>query len=150
MHPYKCGESRNRLYAAASIVQQLWRPRFLKDMANLEGIQRRSTKYILNDYTTNYKDRLIVLNLLPLMYWFDLQDLMFCLKDPDNSINIHRYITFSSSGTRATTHNQLKPSLNRTSTTQHFYFKGYGTKYPATFLIYRSLTTLVGQLHQQF
>ena len=71
---------------------QLWRPRFLKDIANLEQIQRRSTKYILNNYTTNYKDRLIQLNLLPLMYWYDLQDLMFllkCLKDPDNNINIH-------------------------------------------------------------
>ena len=54
------------------------------------------------------------MNLLPLMYWFDLQDLMFllkCLKDPDNSINIHRYITFSSSGTKATTHTPKKQPL---------------------------------------
>jgi len=49
------------------------------------------------------------------MYWFDLQDLMFllkCLKDPDDNINIHRYMT-----------NQLKLNYNRTSTTQYFYFK---------------------------
>ena len=53
------------------------------------------------------------------------QDLMFllkCLKDPDDNINIHRYITFTSARTRATTHNQLKLNYNRTSTTQYFYF----------------------------
>ena len=94
---------------------QLWRPRFLKDIANLERIQRRATKYILSDSTTNYKDRLIALNLLPLMLWFDLQDLMFllkCLKDPEDSINIYRHITFVSSKTRAIAHNQLRSSYN--------------------------------------
>ena len=94
-------------------------------MANLERIQRRSTKYILNDYTNNYKERLTALNLLPLMYWYDLQDIMFllkCLKDPDDNINIHRYITFTTVRTRAATHNHLKLNFNRTSTTQHFYF----------------------------
>ena len=47
---------------------QLWRPRFLKDIAHLERIQRKSTKYILGDYASNYKERLTTLNLLPLMY----------------------------------------------------------------------------------
>ena len=134
---------------------QLWRPHFLKDIANLEQIQRRSTKYTLNDYTTNYKDRLITLNLLPLMYWYDLQDVMFllkCLKDPDDNINIHRYITFTSSRTRATTHNQLKPNFNRTSTTQHFYFNRLArlwNKIPSNILdLSLSLTTLKTRLWQ--
>ena len=73
---------------------QLWRLHFLKDIANLEHIQRRATKHILNKYTTNYKDRLIALKLLPLMFWFDLQDLVFllnCLIDPEDNINIYRY-----------------------------------------------------------
>ena len=77
---------------------QLWRLHFLKDIANLERIQRRATKHILNKYTTNYKDRLITLNLLPLMFWFDLQDLMFllnCLIDPEDNINIYRYHIYS-------------------------------------------------------
>jgi len=80
---------------------QLWRPHFLKDIANLERIQRRSTKYILGDYARNYKERLTTWNIFPLMYWFSLQDLMFplkCLKDPDDNINIHRYITLTSAG----------------------------------------------------
>jgi len=57
------------------------------------------------------------------MYWFNLQDLMLkCLKDSNDNINIHRYITFTSARTRATTHNQLKLNYIRTSTTHYFYF----------------------------
>ena len=77
---------------------QLWRPRFLNDIGNLERIQRRSTKYIPGDCASNYKERQTTLNILLLMYWFDLQDLIFllkCLKNPDDNINIHRYITFT-------------------------------------------------------
>ena len=47
---------------------QLWNPCLLKDIINMERIQRRSTKYILNDYTSDYKSRLLQLKLLPLMY----------------------------------------------------------------------------------
>ena len=53
---------------------QVWRPHLMKDILNLERIQRRATKYVLNDYTSCYKDRLINLRLLPLMYIFELQD----------------------------------------------------------------------------
>ena len=107
---------------------QLWRPCFLKDIANLERIQRRSTKYILCDYTSNYKERLTTLNLLPLMYtyWFDLQDLMLllkCLKDTDDNINIHRYISHISQNQRD--YSQLKLNYNQTSTTQYFYFNSH-------------------------
>ena len=38
------------------------------------------TKYILNDFTSCYKTRLLKLNLLPLMYMFELQDLLFTIK----------------------------------------------------------------------
>jgi len=40
----------------------------MKDIVNLEKIQRRATKHILNDYTSYYKDRLLNLKLLTLMY----------------------------------------------------------------------------------
>jgi len=57
--------------------------------------------------------------------------LLKCLKDPDDSINIHRYIaiTFTSVRTRATTHNQLKLNYNK--------LLNYGTKYLTTLLICR-------------
>ena len=43
-------------------------------------VQRRATKYILNDFTSDYKDRLISLELLPLMMFYELLDIMFFVK----------------------------------------------------------------------
>ena len=43
---------------------QLWRPFMVKDIQSIEKIQRRATKYILSDYTSDYKSRLLSLNLL--------------------------------------------------------------------------------------
>uniref|UniRef100_A0A1X7UH91 Uncharacterized protein n=1 Tax=Amphimedon queenslandica TaxID=400682 RepID=A0A1X7UH91_AMPQE len=45
----------------------LWRPRLVKDIRRLESVQRRATKWILDDYKTDYKSRLVSLHLLPLM-----------------------------------------------------------------------------------
>ena len=49
---------------------QLWRPYLLKDIITLERIQRRATKFILNDYQSSYRFRLVKLHLLPLMYTY--------------------------------------------------------------------------------
>jgi len=38
------------------------------DINRLERNQHCATKYILNNFTTDYRQRLIKLNLLPLMY----------------------------------------------------------------------------------
>ena len=43
---------------------QVWRPHLLKYIRSIERVQCRSTKFILNDYASNYKSRLINLNLL--------------------------------------------------------------------------------------
>ena len=56
---------------------QLWRPQLIKDILLLEKVQRRATKFILNDYNSNYRDRLIKLCILPLMYWLELNDIMY-------------------------------------------------------------------------
>ena len=45
---------------------QVWRPYKMKDILLLERVQRRATKYILNDYVSSYKSRLLNLKLLPL------------------------------------------------------------------------------------
>ena len=58
----------------------IWRPHKIKDILFLERVQRRATKYILNDYTSSYKSRLTKLNLLPLMCIYELQDLTFYIK----------------------------------------------------------------------
>ena len=56
---------------------QVWRPHLLKDIDALEAIQRRSTKFILNDYTIDYKSRLLSLQLLPLTMLYELNDILF-------------------------------------------------------------------------
>ena len=90
---------------------QLWRPMLIKDILCIERIQRRATKYILNDYNkSTYKERLISLNLLPLMYLYELNDVLFfikCLKFPDPCFNILKYVSFSTSNTRCGSKNKL-------------------------------------------
>ena len=72
---------------------QVWRPFQIKDITFIERIQRRATKYILNDYTSDYKSRLLSLNLLPLMYFFELQDIIFAVKSLKNPLKVLTSIT---------------------------------------------------------
>jgi len=55
----------------------LWRPYLTKDFLLLERVQRRVTKFILNNYIMDYKTRLTQLNLLPVMYVLELHDILF-------------------------------------------------------------------------
>ena len=77
----------------------VWRPHLLKDISKIEQLQRRATKYILQDFSSDYKTRLTKLNLLPLMYIFEISDIIFfvnSLKHPTPSFNINHYkIQFS-------------------------------------------------------
>ena len=52
----------------------------MKDILTIEKIQRRATKFILNDFSSDYKSRLISLGLLPLMFIYELFDILFFLK----------------------------------------------------------------------
>ena len=54
-------------------------------------IQRQTTKFILRDYDSDYKTRLLKLDLLPLMYMLDFYDIIFfikALKQPSDHFNI--------------------------------------------------------------
>ena len=72
----------------------VWRPSLIKDIVLLEKTQHRATKYILNhtSATYMYKDRLKSLKLLPLMYQFELNDILLyisCrLKDSNSNLPI--------------------------------------------------------------
>ncbi len=104
---------------------QLWRPHLLKDISKIEQVQRRASKFILNVTLMDYKQRLIQLNLLPLMYWYELQDVLFLvksLKDPPDNFDITNFITFSTLSTRSGSTNKLCYKYTRTSATRHFYF----------------------------
>jgi len=52
----------------------------MKDILILEQIQCHATKCLLNDYTSIYKTRLFKLKILPLMYLFESQDMLFAIK----------------------------------------------------------------------
>ena len=104
---------------------QLWNPCVIKDIINMERIQRRSTKYILNDYTSDYKTRLLKLKLLPLMYLLDLSDVLFFIKSiklPSDNFNILHFISFSSSNTRSSSHNKLNHKYSRSNKIRNSYF----------------------------
>ena len=82
---------------------QLWRPHLIKDIQTLERVQRRATKYILNNNKLSYKSRLEQLHLLPMMYTYELNDLLFfikSLKSPSPHFDINQYIQFSNHSTQ--------------------------------------------------
>ena len=74
---------------------QIWRPQLVRDITTLERVQRRATKFILNDYISPYKSRLQQLNLLPLMYIYKPTDLMSLIKSfntPTDNFDIKNFI----------------------------------------------------------
>jgi len=97
-----CVEAKKQLYIALVrsrlfYCSQLWRPQLIKDITMLERVQRRATKYILNaDYTSTYKSRLQQLQMLPLMYIYEFNDLMFFIKSlkfPTTSVSTFHLLT---------------------------------------------------------
>ena len=83
---------------------QIWRPLHLKDINPIESVQRRATKYILNDYISDYRSRLVKLNLLPLTMLLEFNDICFFIQSikhisPSNSFNIALNTSHSASTT---------------------------------------------------
>ena len=88
-------------------------------------MQRRATKFILNDYLSSYKSRLQQLNLLPLMYIYELNDLMFLIKSlntPTDNFDIRNFISFNTNNTRSGSHLKLCHPRTVSTTHHHFYF----------------------------
>jgi len=95
---------------------QILHPYLLKDIIIFERLQRRATKFILNNYTDDYKKWLTNLKLLPLMYLqFDYYDISFFInsnKNPNLGFNILDYVSFCSGCTRSSSHNKLQTSYS--------------------------------------
>ena len=142
-------EAKKRLYLALVRSQllycsQLLRPQLIRDITALERIQRRATKYILNDYTSSYKLRLEQLHLLPLMYHYKLQDILFLiksLKSPTDNFNIYNYITFARGNTRSGINQKLNHPRTSSVTQHHFYFNRIARLYNYLPVIDLSLST---------
>jgi len=67
----------------------VWKPYLVQDIILLERVQYHSSKFILNDYSSDYKTRLTKLNLLPLMHIYEFTDILFYIK----SLKTPNYIT---------------------------------------------------------
>ena len=68
------------------------------------------------------------LNLLPLMYLYELFNVLFfvkCLKFPNPSFIVEKFITFSSSSTRPGSAAKLVHKRRSTSSSHHFTFAGW-------------------------
>ena len=118
---------------------QIWRPCLIQDILLLERVQRRATKYILNDYTSSYRARLLKLSMLPLMYIFELNDLLFfikSIKNPSPHFDITKWIHLSIGVTRSSSHLKLAHKYIKYNSSCHFYFN----RLPVYGTLFRQLT----------
>ena len=103
----------------------LWKPYLIKHIQQLGRVQRRATKYILNDFTSDYKSRLIQTQLLPLTYILDLSDVMFFIKSLRNHHDgfiINNYTKFVTGNTCSASSNKLHQTRSTNNINNNFYF----------------------------
>jgi hypothetical protein len=104
-----------------SYASEVWAPQASsRDLAIMEGVQRRATKFILQNYELSYLERLRKLNLLPISYWLEIKDLTFFFKCKQGlyDLDISSFVTFSSnrsSRTRSSKDNLLQVNPCKTS-----------------------------------
>ena len=99
----------------------VWRPFHLKDIHLLERVQRRATKYILNNYSLDYKSRLVALDLLPLAMVNDISFFVKSVGNPTLSFDIQQFISFSHLS-RHSSNSRLIYNYSRLNLVRHFYF----------------------------
>ena len=104
----------------------LWRPYLIKHIIQLERIQHRATKFILNDYSSYYKFTLLhtqILYTIDAIFWDKLHStLIRSLKSPSPAFNIYNYITFNTSSTWSGSNHKLIHKHSPSSLHHHFYF----------------------------
>ena len=113
-----------------SYASQAWCPQSVKLIEDIEKVQRRATKYILNlGFVTSvsYTARLLQLDILPVSYWHEYLDLVFLYKIINNHTYIdksHLPIIAKSGFTRNNTNNLIKFVIPyaKTVTYQSSYF----------------------------
>jgi hypothetical protein len=107
---------------------EIWSPQgSSRDLVLIEGIQRRATKFITQDYNSSYSSRLKNLNLLPISYWFEIKDLTFYYKFKSGGyeVDIDQYSTQPSvHATRFSSSDLRRPNLCKSSTFRSLYFNG--------------------------
>ena len=95
------------------------------DIRSLETVQRRASTFIISNSAMDYRDRLISLEMLPLMMEYEIADIMFLirsLKNPSSHFNILDFITFNISNTRSSSYLKLRHAVCKNNIQGHFYF----------------------------
>ena len=81
-----------------------------------------NSKYILNDFTSDYKSRLIHTQLLPLTYILDVMFFIKSLKNHHDGFNIINYIKFVTGNACSALSNKLQQTKSTNNTLKNFYF----------------------------
>ena len=110
-----------------SFETQVWSPSHTYLKCKIERVHRRATRWILRSRNgeMSYKERLIRLELLPLVYDRELNDITFfykCLYG-QTDLNVHDFVSLITHGrTRLSNSFHLKTPICRTSAFQASYF----------------------------
>ena len=95
----------------------------------VEGIQRRASHFIVDKGSDlSYRDRLIMLRLLPLNYWLEYLDLVFSYKCLNNLVDFifefdHYFSFVQGHMRRANTAHCLKTNYAHTSLFRDYFFQ---------------------------
>ena len=133
---FQNSETRRLLYLTIvrsnfSHASQLWSPQKAVLIQEMEKVQRRASKFILNlNYLSEitYKQRLLSLRILPVSYWLELLDLLFLFKVIHGLVSLPPSvcpaILVAVRSTRSNTNNGRKLIVKkcRTTTYQNSYF----------------------------
>ena len=103
---------------------EVWSPSNISLKLKVENVQRRETRWILQQHKgqQEYKDRLVALDLLPLCYDRELKDLTFFYKALHGHIGKDISNLVNNGRTRSSNLRTLKTPYCRTSTFQSSYF----------------------------
>ena len=108
---------------------QVWAPQSaVNNLFLVEGIQRRASRFMVGKGSDlSYRDRLIMLRLLPLDYWLEYLDLVFFYKCLNNLVDFtfefDHYFSFVQGRTRrANTAHCLKTNYDHTSLFRDYLF----------------------------
>ena len=88
-------------------------------------LHERTCKFILSDYTSDYRTRLIQLGMLPLMYIYEISDILFfikSLKTPTDKFNILNYVSFNTGSTRSSGI-KLHHKTTHTNAAMNYFFR---------------------------
>ena len=105
---------------------QVWAPQTVNNIQTVEHVQRRATKFILSlPYQTNisYKERLQILDLIPLCYWHEYLDIVYIFKSLKNDSDSNISVKVSTRETRSTSNGTfLNVGKCRTVNYQNSYY----------------------------